>query len=94
MPQQSLTASDRAPATEADLTDQTIRDWTKEVLTKYVQHFVGEKGWEERGATSPAHVVDCIFSQLQVTLLGYAADMTEAQSKTEQIDRMLRVRKR
>ena len=95
MPQcRELTSADRAPATEADLTDQTIRDWSKKMLTDYVQHFVGEKGWQERGAAPPDSLIDCIFAQIQVTLLGYGNQIDEVQTKEAQIDRMLRVRKR
>jgi hypothetical protein len=68
---------------------RTIRDWSKEVLTKYVEHHLGEKGWEKFGSSPPDAIVDAIFAQIQVTLLGYAADTKEANAKHEAIDRML-----
>jgi hypothetical protein len=72
---------------------KTIREWSKELLVDYVKHFVGENGWEERGAAHPDQIIDIIFSQIQVTLLGYASDIKEADAKQEAIDRMLMVRK-
>ena len=89
-----LTATDRAPATAAELSDQTIREWSKQVLRKWAEAISADaRGWEKVGAAPPENVIDCIFSQLQVTLLGYAKDMTEADAKTEQLDQMLRVRR-
>jgi hypothetical protein len=87
------TAEQRLPATEADLTDQTIRDWGKKILYDWASHLGGEGRWDEIGAAPPDAIIDCIFSQIQVTLLGYASEPGEAQAKTEQIDRVLRVRK-
>jgi hypothetical protein len=74
------------------VTDETIRDWSKKVLHDWAAHLVGEGGWDERGAAHPDGIIDCIFSQIQVTLLGYADDMQEAEAKREAIDRMLRIR--
>ena len=71
----------------------TIREWSKELLHDWAAHLGGDGKWDEIGAAHPDQVIDIIFSQIQVTLLGYAADMKEAQSKTEAIDRMLQVRK-
>jgi hypothetical protein len=71
----------------------TVREWSKELLTDYVQHFVGERGWEKFGATSPEHVVDIIFAQIQVSLLGYANGVQEIKSKEEAIDRLLVIKK-
>lgn len=78
---------------EADLTDETIRDWSKKVLYGWASYLGGEGRWDDIGATPPDGVIDCIFSQIQVTLLGYADKPGEANAKTEQLDRMLRVRK-
>jgi hypothetical protein len=71
----------------------TIREWSKELLVDYVKHFVGEDGWDKIGASHPDQIIDIIFSQIQVTLLGYAKDVQEADAKREAIDRMLQIRK-
>lgn len=71
---------------------KTVREWCKLIFTDYVQHFVGEKGWEATGACAPEHVVDCMFAQIQVALLGYAKDANEVKSKEEAIDRLLVIR--
>lgn len=75
------------------LSDETIREWSKKMLLGYVQYFIGEKGWEKLGASHPDQLIDIIFSQIQVALLGYAEDIPEADVKREAIDRMLRIRK-
>ena len=72
---------------------ETIREWGKELLVDYVKHFVGENGWEEHGAAHPDQIIDILFSQIQVTLLGYSKDTQESEAKREAIDRLLRIRK-
>jgi hypothetical protein len=81
------------PAKPEDLTEETIRDWGKRILHDWAAHQVGEGGWDKLGACAPEHLIDCIFSQIQVTLLGYARIMEEADAKRKQVDQMLRVRK-
>lgn len=71
---------------------KTVREWSKEVFTDYVEHFVGEKGWEKLGASSPENVVDCMFAMIQVAILGYAKNEQEIKSKEEAIDRLLIIR--
>jgi hypothetical protein len=72
-----------------DITGMPLREWSKRVFTDYVEYFIGPKGWQERGASSPAHVVDCMFACIQVALLGGASDPTDADSKRSEMDRML-----
>lgn len=72
-----------------DITGVPLREWGHRVFTDYVEHFVGKEGWKEHGASSPAHVVDCLFACIQVALLGGAKDPVDADSKRTQMDKLL-----
>jgi len=84
-----LTVAEQAPATEVDLTEETIRDWGKKLLHQWAVYQVGEGGWDKVGAAHPDQIIDCIFVMIQVTLLGYG----NGETKRAEIDRMLRVRR-
>lgn len=97
-----LTPADLAPALPENLTEETIRDWGKKLIRHWGIYVVdnnlrgkfeiGDNRWSRVGASDPDQIIDAIFSMIQVTLLGYASNPAEAESKQKQIDAMLRIR--
>lgn len=66
-----------------------LRVWGQRVFTDYVEYFVGKDGWKQYGASSPAHVVDCLFACIQVAMLGGAKGSADADAKRAEMDKIL-----